>query len=96
MKILAIEKEIKTVNWENEQEILTEEAKSVYKLFLGGHLREIYFTESHNAVLILECENKDIAVDMLGKLPLVKNKVVEFELIELKPYTGLSRLFKDK
>lgn len=96
MKILALEKQIKTVNWENEQETLIEEAKSVYNLFLRGHLREIYFTESHNVVLILECENKDIAVDLLGELPLVKNKIVEFELIELKPYTGLSRLFKDK
>ncbi|NQU85365.1 MAG: superoxide dismutase [Mariniphaga sp.] len=96
MKILALEKQIKTVNWENEQETLIEEAKNVYNLFLKGHLREIYFTESHNAVLILECENKDIAVDLLGELPLVKNKIVEFELIELKPYTGLSRLFKDK
>jgi hypothetical protein len=96
MKILALEKQIKTVNWENEQETLIEETKSVYNLFLRGHLREIYFTESHNAVLILECENKDIAVDLLGELPLVKNKIVEFELIELKPYTGLSRLFKDK
>ena len=36
----------------------------MYNLFLRGHLREIYFTESHNAVLILECENKDIAVDI--------------------------------
>jgi hypothetical protein len=96
MKILALEKDIKPVNWEKEQEILIDEAKSVYNLFLRDHLREIYFTESHNAVLILECENKDKAVDLLGELPLVKNKIIEFELIELKPYTGFARLFKDK
>lgn len=55
MKILAIEKELITVDWENESQTLIEEAKSAYKLMLSGNLREIYFTENKNAVLVLEC-----------------------------------------
>lgn len=92
MKILAIEKEIKPVDWDNESQTLIEEAKSVYKLMLSGNLREIYFTEQKNAVLILECKDKLIAKQMLDKLPLVIKGLVDFDIMELQPYTGFSRL----
>lgn len=92
MKILAIEKEIKHVDWEHENLILIEEVKSVYKLMLSDNLREIYFTEQKNAVLILECEDKMVAKQMLDNLPLVIKGLVEFDIMELQPYTGFSRL----
>lgn len=92
MKILAIEKELKNVDWEKESETLIDEAKTVYKMILSENLREIYFTENKNAVLILECVNKNEAKQLLDNLPLVKNKIIAFEIFELRPYTGLSRL----
>jgi hypothetical protein len=92
MKILAIEKELKTVDWENESQTLIEEAKSAYKMMLSGNLREIYFTENKNAVLILECEDKIAAKELLDKLPLVRKGIIDFEIMELQPYTGFSRL----
>lgn len=92
MKILAIEKELKTVDWEQEVQTLTEEARSAYKLILSGLLREIYFTENKNAVLILECEDKMVAKQQLDQLPLVKKGMIAFEIVELHPYTGFSRL----
>ncbi len=92
MKILAIEKELKTVDWKNESQTLIEEAKSAYKMMLSGHLREIYFNENKSAVLVLECEDKKTARQLLGKLPLVKKEIIDFEIMELHPYTGLSRL----
>jgi hypothetical protein len=57
-------------------------------------LREIYFTENKNAVLILECKDKITAKQLLGKLPLVKKKMIDFEITELRPYTGFSRLME--
>jgi len=92
MKILAIEKELKNVDWENESQTLIEEAKSAYKMVLSGFLREIYFTDKKNAVLILECEDKNAAFQLLEKLPLVKKELITFEIMELHPYTGFSRL----
>jgi hypothetical protein len=92
MKILAIEKEIKPVVWENESQTLMEEANSVYKMMLSGDLREIYFTENKHAVIILECENKIEAKQLLSKLPLVMKGIVEFDIMELQPYTGFTRL----
>lgn len=92
MKILAIEKELKTVDWENESPTLIEEAKAAYKMMLSGNLREIYFTENKDAVLILECENKIVAKHLLGELPLAKKGLIDFDILELHPYTGFSRL----
>ncbi|MFC0878250.1 hypothetical protein ACE01N_16765 [Saccharicrinis sp. FJH2] len=92
MKILAIEKELKHVDWEKESQTLIEEAKSAYNMMLSDKLREIYFTENKNAVLFLECEDKYTARQLLDKLPLVKKGIIDFEIMELRPYTGFSRL----
>ncbi len=94
MKILALEKQLTSVNWENESLILIEEARSIYKLILSGIIREIYFNDHFHAVLILECQNKQDARILLSSLPLVAKKIIEFDIIELHPYTGLSRLMK--
>ena len=94
MKILAIEKEIAGVDWKNAVNILNQEAKQVYQLYLADQLREIYFTENKNAVLILEAENKDQAQQLLNTLPLVQNKMIEFDVMELRPYTGFERIVK--
>ncbi|GET31551.1 hypothetical protein PbJCM13498_04140 [Prolixibacter bellariivorans] len=92
MKILAIEKELKDVDWKSESKTLIEEAKSAYHMMLSGYLREIYFTENKNAVLILECEDKLRAKRLLDELPLVRRGIIDFKIIELHPYTGFSRL----
>ncbi len=92
MKILAIEKELKSVDWEKESQTLIDEAKVAYTMLLSDSLREIYFTENKNAVLVLECENKTTAKQLLSKLPLVEKKIIDFEIMELQPYTGFSRL----
>ena len=92
MKFLAIEREIPNINWENSEKILADEAREVYTLYLSGSLREIYFNESHNAVLMLECESKNQVLQLLESLPLVRSKMIEFEVIELLPYTGFQRI----
>lgn len=57
MKILAIEREIDHIKWENQSQILKEEALAVYKLQQQGIIREIYFTNKKNAIIVLECSN---------------------------------------
>lgn len=47
---------------------------------LSDVLREIYFTENKNAVLILECESKEQAEQILHELPLVQKQLISFEL----------------
>jgi hypothetical protein len=92
MKILAISSESQGVNWDNENQSLKSEAAEVYKMYLSGTLREIYFTQNSNAVLILECKNISGAKRIVAKLPLVKKGLIRFEFMELHPYPGLKRI----
>jgi len=92
MKILAIETELQKLSAISDKEILKAEARAVFELQQKDILREIYFDENHCAVLILECSNKTEAEKILSGLPLVKNGVISFEIKELHPYTGFSRL----
>lgn len=96
MKILAIEKEAPPQNVEIPALLLEEEAGEVWRMTKSGALREIYFTEKRNAVLILEADNLKNAKEILNKLPLVKSGAIEFEVMELKPYDGFERLMGNK
>ena len=92
MKILALEHEIEGVTWDNTENLLEQEAQQVFQLYLSDALREIYFTEDQNAVLIMETEDKTAAESLLNTLPLVKAGKIRFETLELKPYTGYKRI----
>lgn len=92
MKILAIETEVKKLNSTSDKEILKEEMLAVFELQQKDILREIYFDENHCAVLILECNDKTEAGKILSELPLIKSGFIQFEIKELQPYTGFSRL----
>ena len=94
MKLLAIENETSTVNWDEESEILINESYQVYHLFQEGIIRDIYFTENDNAVIILECASKVEAANVLSTLPLVKAGLITFEVMELRPYTGFDRIIQ--
>lgn len=93
MKILAIEKEIYGASAERMNSFLKDEAVKVLELFEAGFIREIYFhRDRHTAVIILECMDEFHAEGILNSLPLVKEKLIEFEISPLVPYTGFSRL----
>jgi len=96
MKILAIEKEVKGVKEKDFiKDILKREAKRTWELCQNGTIREMYFTEENNlAVLILEAVDKKEAAKILNTLPLVKEKLIAFDLFPLLPYNGFERLFK--
>ena len=94
MKILAIENEIEGVVWNNLEDVLKDEAQQVYNLYLSDSLREIYFTENKNAILVMEAEDKKAAIKLLDILPLVKSGKIKFEVMELRPYTGYERIMK--
>ena len=94
MKILAIEKEVEGTKWENTEKLLEQEAQHVFQLYLSDCLREIYFTEDKNAVLVMETKDKKTAELLLNALPLVKSGKIRFEILQLKPYTGYERIIK--
>jgi hypothetical protein len=92
MKILAMSQEVPGTPWESLGNLLKEESRTALQMYYDEVFREIYFTEEGEAVIILECTGKDEARAMLDKLPLVINGYITFQLLELHPYTGFSRL----
>ena len=77
------------------ESLLGKEVAAVWGLQQADILREAYFrADRHEAVIILECAGADEAQGHLEKLPLVRAGLIQFELIPLVPYPGLSRLFR--
>jgi muconolactone delta-isomerase len=95
MKILAIEHDPPDVTDDQfTAELLQAEAQRAWELQQAGVIRELYFrADRSEAVLVLECADVDEARSVLGTLPLVREKLIGFELIPLIAYPGFSRLF---
>jgi hypothetical protein len=94
MKILALERELPGVTAEQFPPYLQAEARRVWELYKSGIIREMYFRqEKTEAVLVLECASVTEARAALETLPLVREKLIGFDLIPLVPYPGLERLF---
>jgi|WetSurSiteA1Bulk_404760.scaffolds.fasta_scaffold41836_2 hypothetical protein len=95
MKVLALEKELNKES--GNSDLMANEAERVYKLYKEDKIREIYFhKQNHTAVIVLEVQDISEARNIISSLPLVENKVIEFDLIELIPYNGLDRIFDKK
>ena len=94
MKILAIEKEIQGVKDSDYTPFLEAEARKVWEMQQQGLIREIYFTDEHYAVLILEAVDKTDAREIVAQLPLVRHKLIDFDFMILNAYPGYARLFK--
>ena len=95
MKILALEHELPNVTAEQFQQDAVDEARKVWDLHQAGIIRELYFRADRNeAVLVLECASVNEAQEVLSTLPFVQNKLITFELIPLKTYSGFERLFQ--
>ena len=96
MKILALEKERPGASSDDYAPHLQAEARAVWDLLQAGILREIHFRDDRaQAVIILEADSMQQARAALAQLPLVKAGLIEFEVVGLRPYPGLDRLFRD-
>jgi hypothetical protein len=95
MKILALEKELPNVRQSDFKKYAREEAKTLWSLYKKGIVREFHFRKNENlAVLIIEANGVKSAKKTLTRLPFISKKLIDFELIPLKPYPGFERLFR--
>ncbi|HUN65792.1 MAG TPA: muconolactone Delta-isomerase family protein [Bacteroidota bacterium] len=95
MKILAMERDLPGVPDESFSEtVLKEEALRAWELHRSGEIRELYFRADRDAaVLVLECDSAERARTILSTLPLVRDRLIEFDIIPLTAYPGFERLF---
>ena len=95
MRILAIERPVAGVtDAQFTAQISAAEAQRAWELHQAGTIRELAFrADEAAAVLTLECSDVDEARGVLAELPLVAAGLIDFELIPLRAYPGLARLF---
>jgi hypothetical protein len=95
MRIVALEQPVPGVaDTRFSDAILRAEAEAVWALYRGGAIRELYFrADRHAAVLFLEAADLAAARGIVEQLPLVRERLIEFELVPLEAYPGFERLF---
>ncbi len=77
--------------------LLEQEARRAWELCQSGIFREMYFMRDRPlAVIILEEDSIEAAKKALDSLPLVREKVIDFDIMPLVPYPGFARLFRDR
>lgn len=97
VKILALEQDIPAASAAQFRPHLRAEATRAWELYQAGTLRELYFrADESRAVLVLECASVEEARAVLDTLPLVREGLIAFEIIPLKPYPGFERLFAEQ
>lgn len=70
------------------------EAEKVWEYYKTDVVRLIYYiADMSGAVLILEADSLDAAQAIVVEFPMAQNNILEFEILPLKPYTGLEALF---
>ena len=96
MKILAFERELPNATPEGFQHYAKDEARKAWELYQAGLIRELYFrADQKTVVLVLECASIDNAMNILAKLPYVREELITFDLVPLKAYSGFARIFNE-
>lgn len=96
MKILVLPKPIEGIRRESLEQYAADEIRAVWDLYAHGIVREFYVraAEPGRVVLMLECASVGAASDALATLPFARLHLIEFDVIPLAPFMGLTRLFQ--
>ncbi len=95
MKILAIAKVDPQTTPEKIKPFLAAEVKHAWKLYKEGTVREMYSCPDRRlgVVFVLECDGADQAKKLLDELPFVREKLIDFEIVPLGPFSYFEMLF---
>jgi hypothetical protein len=72
------------------------ELRALWELYHDGFVREMYSPGGPGALLVIEASSVEEAHRALSPLPLVTNKIVAVELIELRPFRAMQMLFSQE
>ncbi len=94
MQFLAIARVSKDISPDQVLAYVKPEAQKVWEYYAADVVRSIhYIADMSGAVLILEAENLSTAEEIVTQFPMAKNDILDFEILPLKPYSGLEALF---
>ena len=98
MKILAIARVDAQTTHEKIRPHLEAEVVQAWKMYKDGTCREMYSCVDRRmgVVFVLECADVDAAREILDELPFVREKLIDFEVIPLGPFSFFETLFADR
>ncbi|MEO1299547.1 MAG: muconolactone Delta-isomerase family protein [Cyanobacteria bacterium J06636_16] len=80
--------------FEQVQPLVKPEATQAWEFYAAEQIRAMYYiADMSGAVMLWEMDSPKAVETELQKLPMVKAGVLQYEVIPLKPYTGLAELF---
>ncbi len=97
MQVLAIDKVAEGVTEKMLIPHLPSELAATVDLYLKEKIRTFYFRKDRpGVVFLLETGSLDEAKELLGTLPMVKEHLLDFDLIPIGPLAPLGSLFQKK
>jgi hypothetical protein len=96
MKVLAIDKVSPDATPERVRELFMKEVHQTIKMYLADVVREIYFREDRSGtVMMLEVPSMEEVRKIVDTLPMVRDGLLEYDLIPLGPFMPLALLVSD-
>lgn len=96
MQFLVIAKIAKNTPPEKVLPYVKPEAEKVWEYYSNEVVRSVYYiADMSGAVLLIEAESLENAQAIVAEFPMARQNVLNFEIIPLKPYTGLEALFAE-
>ena len=95
MQILAIDKITEGVTPAILEPHLPQELAATVSLYLQEKIRTFYFRKDRpGVVFVMECQGMEEAREILATLPMVQEKLLDFDLIPIGPLMPLGRLLQ--
>lgn len=93
MQILAVDKISQGVTAAILEPHLPQELAATINLYLQEKIRTFYFRKDRaGVVFIMECQSVQEAKEILATLPMVREQLLDFDLIPIGPLMPLGRL----
>ena len=94
MQFLVIAKVTENTPLEKVLPYVKPEAEKIWEYYAAEVVRSTYYiADMSGAVLIIEADNLENAQAIVAEFPMAREGILNFEIIPLKPYTGLEALF---
>jgi muconolactone delta-isomerase len=94
MKFLAMSRRVPGVGNDQVATHAVAEAMQAFRLMRSGVFDQLYFSPDWNgAVLLIQAASRDEAQAALDTLPMVRERVISFDLWQLEPFDHYHRLF---
>lgn len=94
MQVLVIARVVPGTSMEQILPLVKPEAAKVWDYYAAEMVRSVYYlADMSGAVLLLEVPNLEAANEAIAQFPMAQANALKFEVLPLKPYTGIAELF---